>query len=268
MSNDEPEQIQHDIERSRNNLGSSLEQIGDRVAPGKVVARTKRNVTEKVSEKVEDVKERVSPVRVAKRQGVKVRSGFREFMGAGNEATEAGRDVARQGIDLAGRTGRSAGQTARRAASALADAPNVVDERVQSKPLAAGLVGFAAGFFLASILPPTEQEERFTQRLRQGLQPLAQEAVGQGREVAQDLAQSGKSRLEEVKRAADDATERVKAEVEDHAHEMKRAAASSAQTVRRQARLSAEDVAHEAKPAVDTTVNTVADAARRPAGRR
>jgi hypothetical protein len=56
----DPNEVRRDIEQARNELGQTLEAIGDRVAPKKVVARAK----DSVSETVDDVREKVSPSRL------------------------------------------------------------------------------------------------------------------------------------------------------------------------------------------------------------
>jgi hypothetical protein len=52
-----------DIERSQQQLATSLELLADKASPKKLIARVK----ERVALKVEDVKDRISPVRIAKR---------------------------------------------------------------------------------------------------------------------------------------------------------------------------------------------------------
>lgn len=52
-----------DIERSQQQLATSLELLADKVSPKKVIARAK----ERLALKVEDIKDKISPVRIAKR---------------------------------------------------------------------------------------------------------------------------------------------------------------------------------------------------------
>ncbi len=58
------DEVRRDIHQARGELGETLEAIGVGVAPGKVVARAK----ETVAEKVDDVREKVTPTRVVKRR--------------------------------------------------------------------------------------------------------------------------------------------------------------------------------------------------------
>ena len=59
--------IQRDIERTRADMAATLYALGDRLAPKKLVARLKENVRVKVTQRVEDLKERVSPPRLLRR---------------------------------------------------------------------------------------------------------------------------------------------------------------------------------------------------------
>lgn len=56
--------IEADIKRSRADLGVALEKLADRVAPKKLIARAKLQLSTKVA----DVKERLNPVRVVQRK--------------------------------------------------------------------------------------------------------------------------------------------------------------------------------------------------------
>lgn len=59
--------IHRDIESTRADLGAAMFALGDRVAPKKVVARFKANVRAKVAARVDEVKLRLSPPRLARR---------------------------------------------------------------------------------------------------------------------------------------------------------------------------------------------------------
>lgn len=79
--------IEREIASTRTDLGQSLEALGDRVAPKKVVARAKETAKAKVAEKVEDVKDRVSPPRVLRRKVAAVRSRLPEALGGDGDST-------------------------------------------------------------------------------------------------------------------------------------------------------------------------------------
>ncbi|MFP5317972.1 MAG: hypothetical protein ACLGI2_06710 [Acidimicrobiia bacterium] len=57
-----------EIDRARADMGQALFVIGDRIAPRKVIARVKEKVKLKASAKAAELKERYSPVEVARRK--------------------------------------------------------------------------------------------------------------------------------------------------------------------------------------------------------
>lgn len=80
------DEIRSEIDDVREDLGDTLEQIGDRVAPNKVVARTKADLVMKVDE----VKDKVSPRRLASRGADAVRRGVRTAVGSDGTTSSAG----------------------------------------------------------------------------------------------------------------------------------------------------------------------------------
>ncbi|MGH9124995.1 MAG: DUF3618 domain-containing protein [Acidimicrobiales bacterium] len=253
----EPDQNRRDIEATRADMAGSLEQIGDRVAPSKVVARSKQ----KASDKVEEVKERVSPVRVARRQGEKLKSGFRDFMGSdgshgsADPAPGGGVPVTERASDVAAR----ARDAATNAAGSLTDIPRAARRNAESKPLAAGLLSFATGFLMASVLPPTDAERQLTERVKESLRPVEEEAKERGKMVANELAQSARQNVEAVKQSATGAAQRVKSEVQDHAGDLRDEAQSAVEAVKGEAADAAQSVQRKAQTAVDEPTSAARD---------
>jgi gas vesicle protein len=245
------DEIRQEIAQVRGDMGHTLEQLGDRVAPAKVVARTKENVAEKVDE----VKDRVSPVRVAKRQRLKLRSAFHSFMGADGDGTDLRGAVTQRSGELAGR----AGDATNAAVDALQSAPHVARQKAENKPFAAALLSFSAGFLLASVLPPTEREQQLTERLREGVRPIAQEALETGRDAAQALGRSAQQGLEDVKQTAAGSVERIKAETQDRAADVQAHVADAAEEARDQAM---DSVGHITNTAQDAGTAIQAEANR------
>jgi hypothetical protein len=65
-----------------------------------------------------------------------------------------------------------------------------VRERAEGNPVAAGLFVLAAGFFVGSLLPPTERERELTRRARSEIEPLKDQLAETGRGIAGELSQS------------------------------------------------------------------------------
>ncbi len=244
------DQVRRDIDQIRGDLGQTLEALGDRVAPAKVAARTK----EQVADKVEDVREHLSPSRAVKRQTHKLGDGLRNLMGADTEDRVPA--VAGKANEVAARAAGAASA----AAGAAQGAPAAVGQRARSNPLAFGLLTFAGGFLVASVLPPTERERQASQRIKAGLQPAIDEAVERGRSVAGELGQSVQESLEEVKRAASDAAERVAADAAESADELKAQARSAASEVKDEVQETAGQLKSRAQEATAQVLDETSDA--------
>lgn len=255
------EAVRRDIERTRAELGATLEELGDRVAPKKVVARTKANV----AGKVDDVKERVSPRRNVQNLFRKVRT---SVMGAADNIptpslpSRSGNGSAplRRLRDEAGGLTDRAAEVAGSAADRVRQAP----EAAKGNPLLAGVVAFGAGFLAASTLPPTDREKRLAREAKQRIEPLQQQAIETGKVAARELQRSAQSGAERVKQRALVAAEDVKEEVQEvsertktRAQSASRDVASTAKGATRQvkgtAKQASREVKGEAKQAVRTT---------------
>jgi len=96
---------------------------------------------------------------------------------------------------------------------ALGDAPDMARRQVSGNPIAAGVVAFAAGVLIASMIPESEPEQRMAERI----EPKLAEAVSETRDVAVESAQR-------LKPAVEDAAHDVAARARDSAQEIKESA--------------------------------------------
>ena len=250
--------VRRDIEQARAELGQTLEAIGDRVAPKKVVARAKENVSEKVEDVKENVKEKVSPGRLVRRPVDATKRGFHSIMGS-DENTGAGasaKDKAGQVTARAGEVTTSASGVASSAASSVAGtvrgAPQAIQDKAEGNPLAAGLLAAAAGFFAASLLRPTDRERQLVRQAVARLEPLKQEVAQRGKDVAGELQESAKDRFQHVAETAQHAVGEVREEAASTARELTERARDEAAEVKEEAQSSAEKVKEDAKDAAQT----------------
>ncbi len=258
------EELTREIGRARADLATTLEAVGDRVAPKKVVARAKADV----AERVEEVRERMSPVRVLQRRTESVRSGIRNvqesLMGgnddvAGGNQLEQGRPPRRTGTgrgpsqrvaDQAGDLSGAVGERARRAPANLRD-------KAVERPFVAGLVAFGGGVLLASLLAPSDSERKVAQRLEEKAQPVKDQALQAGRSVADEVGQAAQESTEQVRRRASDAATEVKRQAKASTQQAKDEAKSAGAQVKRQAKAASSRVKTEAKrPSTTTTTTT------------
>jgi len=204
------QELRQDIERIREDLDTTLDALGERVSPRRIAQRRKAAV-----------RGRVTRVRTA-------------VMGS---AQESGAAVAGQTRHVAGSVQEGAQQVANRAAEQVREAPEMIQQKTQGNPLAAGLVAFGAGMLLATLFPPTEAEQRAASAVQERVEPLKEQALEAGREVKEHLQESARESAQQVKDTATEAAEEVKGQAQ-----------SSAQGVTEQAQTSAEGVKGQVEP--------------------
>lgn len=230
------EELVIEIDDVRGDLGQTLEEIGDRVAPKKVLDRTKADL----AEKVDDAKQKVSPSRLTRRGTDAFRRGMRTAVGSDDKAGLAGGD---QGRRVASR----ASEKASSAADSMSDAPRVARQKTQGNPVAAGLLALAGGFFVAALLPPSDKERELTEKAKEKLEPLTAPLVEAGKVAAGDLQSSAQQRLDKVKDTAADAAQQVKGHAVSSVDNVKGETVDAAQTVTEQTKTSAGRVKKQAK---------------------
>lgn len=175
-----PEQIQRDIESTRENLRSDVDRFTEKVSPGRVVSRR----VDRVKSGASSVRERV--------MGVLPDTG--QVKGAASSVKDSASSV---------------GETA-------ASAPQAVRRQTQGSPLAAGVVAFGVGMVLSSLVPASERERELVQageeRAKGPLQDKASEIAGELKEPAQQAAQQVK---EAATQAASETADHAKSAAED-----------------------------------------------------
>jgi gas vesicle protein len=181
--------VRSEIEDTRQDMSETIDAIADRTSPRRVVARRRarmangwRSVRERVMGQADDVRGTVGD----------------RAQGLAGSAQDRASGVAEQ---------------ARRA-------PEMVVEQTQGNPLAAGLIAFGGGLLLASLLPPTEAEQRVAGKVREQTQPLQDELARAGQAVGEDLKSSAQEAAEQVKQRAAEATSTVGDDVRSSAGEL------------------------------------------------
>ena len=193
----DPDQIRNEIEATRAELSGDVNALADSVKPGNV----------------------------ARRQADKVRSGVSSLkdnvMGTAEDLTHSVKDTA---SDL--------GQSASGAAGGTKSA---VRQKARGNPLAAGLVAFAAGWLVSSLIPATQAEQQGATALKEKAEPLKQEVTSAVKEVASNLQEPARDAVEQVKSSATDSAQTVKEEAQGAASDVKDSSQEAAGRVREQA---------------------------------
>ncbi len=230
-------EIRSEIEQTRGAMGSTLEALGDRVAPKKVAARAKADV----AEKVEVVRHRLSPVGAIRRATSRMSGSMHGAMSAANgpPRSTAG---ARSALSEA------PGKLADKAGSAT----ETVTQQASGNPLAVGLLAFGAGVAVAGLLPPTDRERQVAGKVKEKVEPLKDQALEAGRSIMGELKPAAQAGVEQVKERAVGAVEQVKGEARGAAGELKEGTQTTAQQVKQTTRAASSRVRAEARSSTAT----------------
>ncbi|MEP7020153.1 MAG: DUF3618 domain-containing protein [Pseudonocardiales bacterium] len=191
-----PEQIQHEIERTRATLSADVDRLNEKVSPARVVGRR----VERIKGTATSVKERV--------------------MGSaedGNGLHAAGDSVS-SGASSAKEAVTSVASSVTDAASA---APQTVRRQTQGNPLAAGVIAFGIGWLLSSLPPATEPEQQVAKLAEDKAGELSQPLMEKAHEVADNLQQPLQHSVEQVKSVAIDAAAQTADEAKSAAADIK-----------------------------------------------
>ena len=172
------EQLRREIEYTRGDLGETLDAIGDRLSPGRMMERRKN----RMRSGLQSVRERV--------------------MGT---VSDTGSSVAGAVADTAGGVADAAGG----AVSTLKETPDTVRQQTQGNPLAAGAIAMGVGVLLATVFPATEKERRAADQLMDKAEPLTAELKQAGREIAEHMREPAHEAVDQVKEAASEGTQAV-----------------------------------------------------------
>lgn len=172
----EPEELRRDIERRREELGDTIDAIGDRVSPGRIIER-RRN---RMSDGVQSFKERIMGT---------VSTGTSAVTGAVSSSTSAVTGAAGSVRDHVG--------------------PDSVKQQTTGSPLGAGLVAFGIGFLVAAALPSTETEANVAASAQDALEPAKEALVESAKSVAGDLKEEASQKARDVSATASEAASGV-----------------------------------------------------------
>jgi hypothetical protein len=206
--------LRREIEDTRDHLGDTLDAIGDRVSPGRIVERKKN----RARQSVDQVRHRVMGAAPSKPS----MPSMPDVSGSASGAMSA------------------VGDTARSAGAAVRHAPEAMSGGAQGNPLVAGGLAFGLGLLVASLLPTTEAEASVADGV---VEPLKAQATEIGKEVGSTVKESAAQAGEEVKTAASEAASTVKDEAAGAAQDVKDKASEAAGEVTSTAQGSKERVA-------------------------
>lgn len=188
--------LRNDIEQTRAHLSGTVDELGDRVLPGRVAAR-----------RWDEVRGSVHRFRI-------------RVMGApSGSASTGGRSTPLGSATSSGPSGpgavlHKAEDAATGTVSSIADAASSAPERVEAatagNPLVAGALAFGVGVLVGSIAPPSREERSAAAKV---VEPVKHQLVEAGQEVAGVARSEAQHAAEAASAAASDAVGHVRDEV-------------------------------------------------------
>jgi ElaB/YqjD/DUF883 family membrane-anchored ribosome-binding protein len=191
------DELRRDIEDTRYGLSDTLDAIGDRVSPGRVIERRKNRAIQGI----QAVRDRV--------------------MGSVTGARDS----------IADTTGGALGS----AVGSVKGTPDAVRQQTQGSPLAAGGIALGVGFLVAAAFPASQPEQQAAQALMDKAEPLKDELTTIGTDVAQQVKGDAQEAVEEVKSTAANSKQSVTAVVQDGIESTKSTSQDAAASIKDQA---------------------------------
>ena len=171
-----------------------------------------------MSRDVDAISEKVSPGRIVQRRVDRTKSAVgsvrERVMGSASSGGDAISDKASSVSD------------------AVTGVPDAAMSRTQGNPLAAGVLAFAAGWLVASLLPASKAEQQAVLAVEDKVkEPVKEQLTSIANELKDDLQAPAQEAVQHVKDSATDAAQAVKDQ-----------GADSAESVRAETRGAAEEV--------------------------
>jgi hypothetical protein len=176
---------------------------------------------------LEAIGDRLSPERVLERRKAAFGQRFRRMREAVMGSPTYVEPMARAARDQAAAAASSAADAARTVAVKVQDAPETVSNTTAGNPLAAGLIALGAGLLLATAFPTTQTE----QHLLDGAQPQIDRVREELRDAGQQLSHDVR---DEAKRAVEQTTSSGKEAASAVSDEARSSAQKVTETVRRE----------------------------------
>ena len=187
---EEPSELREQIDRRRESIAGTVDQIENRVSPSRIAARRTSRIRRRLTDMADSV--------------------------LGNDEPEY--------VDYNDNTSNSQSAIER----AQQATPDVDDIRRQARgnPLAAGMISFGAGMLLGSVLPESAKERKAARNIQPQLRDAATEAAAVGQGVAQELKEPAQQAASDLKETAADHASDLKSEATDAAGSVADAAKS------------------------------------------
>jgi len=163
---------------------------------------------------LEAIGDRLSPERIIERRKAAVGQGFRRV-----KDTVMGSPDYEEPMPQ--RMRERTGEMMHTATDAVRSAPSAVADQARGNPIAVGIVAFGAGVLLATVMPKSEMESRVLEEAQPQMQNAMSELKEAGRDIASDAQEHARAAGEEIKGAGSEAASHVKDQAQASAEQVK-----------------------------------------------
>jgi gas vesicle protein len=199
--------LRREAAMERERMGDTLEAIGDRLSPERMVQRRRAAVGQawyRMRTSIMGSPDYEEPA-------TSRMSELFEHSGAPAMHT------AKQGAQTAVDTAKEAAQGVQHG---IQQAPETIKEQAAGNPIAAGLVAFGAGMLLASLLPKSRTEERVAQQARPQLEGAMEQLKSAGQDVASQAKEHAQDAAQELKSTGTEAASNVAEQTRESSREV------------------------------------------------
>ena len=180
MSN--PDQLENDVNQTRESLSGNIDRFNDTVSPSKAVNRR----MDRMKSSAGSIKERVM--------------GYADNSdGSRSDAVHSAVSAVQDKADAAaGKIGDGAGST-----------PQALRNQAQGNPLAAGVIAFGLGWLASALIPASDAAQRVAAKVEQNAGGVVDPLKKSAQEVAGNLQQPLQDSADQLKKTAGDAGTRT-----------------------------------------------------------
>lgn len=201
------DELRREAAMERDRMGDTLEAIGDRLSPERMVERRRAAVGRtwyRVRTSVMGSPDYEEPATARMREQAR-------------GTAQSAMDTAKEGAQTAADTAKQAAQGVQRG---IQQTPETIKEQAAGNPIAAGLVAFGTGMLLASLLPKSQTEERVAQQARPELEGAMEQLKSAGQDVAGQAKEHAQDAAEELRSHGTDAASNVAEQTRDSSREV------------------------------------------------
>jgi ElaB/YqjD/DUF883 family membrane-anchored ribosome-binding protein len=209
---DRTDALREDIERQRQSIGYTVDQIQNRVSPGRITARGRYRVRRWLIDTKDQVMGNDQSEYPWERWSRDVSQKAGDMSERAADAVTEAKDTLSEKVgDMSDR----AADAVAGAKDSLAEAPTKLRQKTEGNPLAVGLIAFGGGMLAGALLPESRVEGRAVRRVEPALAGAASEAGHIARDIADDVKESTGASVEQVKEKASAAAGNVKEEARE-----------------------------------------------------